>query len=62
MCSLKLYPPNHKVFPMPMFGFDLRAYICMPTLGKQFEVYEYLQVTLHTNMSVALRLLAEIEE
>ena len=34
----------------------------MPTLGKQLEVYEAPQLTLHINMSVTLRLLADIEE
>ena len=34
----------------------------MPTLGEQLEVYEAPQLTLHINMSVTLRLLADIEE
>ena len=32
----------------------------MPTLGEQLEVDEAPQLTLHINMSVALRLLADI--
>ena len=34
----------------------------MPTLGEQLEVHEAPQLTLYINMSVALRLLADIEE
>ena len=45
------------------FGFSLHAYIIIlytSVLGEQ--VYEASQLTLHMNMSDALRLLADIEE
>ena len=34
----------------------------MPTVGEQLEDYEAPQLALHINMSVALRLLADIKE
>ena len=34
----------------------------MPTLGEQLKVYEAPQLTLHMNMPVTLRLLADIKE
>ena len=37
-------------------------HIYMPTLSEQLQVYEAPQLTLHMNMSVTLRLLANIKE
>ena len=39
----------------------VHTYICAYMLGEQLEVHEAPQLTLHINMSVALRPLADIE-
>ena len=52
-------PGNEAIKKVTSASIYMHTYIYMPTLGEQLEA---LQLTLHINMSVAQRPLADIEE